>query len=75
MFCSEDRWTLTHSSFFRYILTIILSRPSQFRWCALVSFASVVVGAFTYSIYVRRERGHLLHWECVEALLGYRKQY
>lgn len=45
----------------QYILTIVLSRPSQFKYAALASFISVCAGAFTYLLYVKRERGHLLH--------------
>ncbi|KAI9057750.1 hypothetical protein FKP32DRAFT_1583054 [Trametes sanguinea] len=45
----------------KYILTIILSRPSQFKYAALASFISVLAGASTYLAYVRRERGHILH--------------
>ncbi|KAI0354576.1 hypothetical protein OH77DRAFT_1404701 [Trametes cingulata] len=44
-----------------YILTIILSRPSQFKYAALASYISVFAGASTYLLYVKKERGHLLH--------------
>ncbi|KAI0652481.1 Ferroporti-1 [Trametes meyenii] len=45
----------------KYILTIILSRPSQFKYAALASFISVLAGASTYLAYVKKERGHILH--------------
>ncbi|KAI0334124.1 hypothetical protein GY45DRAFT_1270953 [Cubamyces sp. BRFM 1775] len=45
----------------KYILTIILSRPSQFKYAALASFISVFAGASTYLVYVKRERGHVFH--------------
>jgi len=45
----------------KYILTMILSHPSQFKISALASFVSVVLGAMTYLAYVRKERGHILH--------------
>ncbi|KAI0828881.1 Ferroporti-1 [Trametes gibbosa] len=45
----------------RYTLTIILSRPSQFKYAALASFISVCTGALTYLVYVKNQRGHLLH--------------
>lgn len=45
----------------KYALTIALSRPSQFRYVALVSFVATCAGAVCYALYVRRERGHLLH--------------
>lgn len=59
--------------FHRYVLTMILSRPSQFKWAALASFASVCLGALSYLFYVRKERGHLIHIEWTERLLS-RKQ-
>lgn len=53
----------------KYVLTIILSRPSQFRWAALVSFASVGIGAASYLVFLKRMRGHIVHKEWVESLL------
>lgn len=40
---------------------MVLNRPSQFKYAALASFISVCTGALTYLVYVKRERGHLLH--------------
>jgi hypothetical protein len=34
----------------RYVLTMVLFRPAQFRWTALASLISVVLGACTYSV-------------------------
>ena len=48
-------------SYAQYVLTMILSRPSQFKIAAMTSFVSVVLGASTYLVYVKRERGHVLH--------------
>ncbi|KAH9849246.1 Ferroporti-1 [Lenzites betulinus] len=45
----------------KYILTIVLSHPSQFKYAALASFISVCTGAVTYLVYVKNQRGHLLH--------------
>ncbi|KAJ6511631.1 Ferroporti-1 [Mycena vulgaris] len=45
----------------KYVLTMILSRPSQFRWAGLVSFLSVSSGAVVYLMYLKRERGHIFH--------------
>ena len=45
----------------QYVLTIALSKPSQFKYAALASFISVFAGASTYLMYVKRERGHILH--------------
>ncbi|KAJ7736574.1 Ferroporti-1 [Mycena maculata] len=45
----------------KYVLTMILSRPSQFRWAGLVSFLSVSSGAVVYLVYLKKERGHVFH--------------
>ncbi|KAJ5890965.1 uncharacterized protein N7473_007193 [Penicillium subrubescens] len=46
---------------FSYISTIIFSRPDQFKWPALISVISVGLAGLLYAIYVRIQRGHLLH--------------
>ncbi|GAA5835722.1 hypothetical protein JCM11251_007408 [Rhodosporidiobolus azoricus] len=53
----------------KYVVTIILHRPSQFKWAVLISFVSVALGCVSYLVYVRRERGHLVHAEWGRALL------
>ena len=45
----------------QYVLTMALSKPSQFKYAALASFISVIAGASTYLLYVKKERGHVLH--------------
>ncbi|KAF7321998.1 Solute carrier family 40 protein [Mycena kentingensis (nom. inval.)] len=45
----------------RYVLTMILSRPSQFRYASLVSFLGVLSGATVYLLYLKKERGHIFH--------------
>jgi len=45
----------------KYVLTMILSRPAQFRWAGLVSFLSVSSGAMVYLVYLKKERGHIFH--------------
>ncbi|KAF8213978.1 Ferroporti-1 [Mycena galopus ATCC 62051] len=45
----------------KYVLTMILSRPAQFRWAGLVSFLSVSSGAMVYMVYLKKERGHIFH--------------
>lgn len=52
----------------KYLLTMILARPSQFKIAAATSFVSVVVGASTYLAYVRRERGHIVHHELADLI-------
>ncbi|GLI72906.1 hypothetical protein PoHVEF18_001090 [Penicillium ochrochloron] len=44
-----------------YISTIIFSRPDQFKWPALISVISVGIAGLLYAIFVRIQRGHLLH--------------
>ncbi|THV05767.1 hypothetical protein K435DRAFT_744711 [Dendrothele bispora CBS 962.96] len=46
----------------KFTLTMILWQPSQFRWAAMVSFASVSTGAMVYMVYVKKERGHVAHF-------------
>lgn len=55
----------------KYVVTIVLSQPRQFRWAALVSFVSVCFGVFSYSVYVKRERGHVIHFEKIPLLRKY----
>jgi len=45
---------------------MVLSQPQEFRWAALVSFCAVLAGAMSYGAYVRAERGHLIHVDCVK---------
>ncbi|KAF7312600.1 Solute carrier family 40 protein [Mycena indigotica] len=45
----------------KYILTMFLSRPSQFPYATLVSFCSVLSGAMVYVLYLKKERGHIFH--------------
>ncbi|KAJ7635084.1 Ferroporti-1 [Roridomyces roridus] len=45
----------------KYMMTMILSRPSEFRWAGLISFLSVTSGAVVYAAYLKKERGHIFH--------------
>lgn len=45
----------------KYTLTMVLHRPSQFRWAALVSFGAVCLASICYLAYAWKERGHLVH--------------
>lgn len=47
--------------FTQYILTMVLSEPSQFKWAALASYISIIAGGVTYLAYVKKERGHVWH--------------
>lgn len=56
-----------------YALTIIWSRPSQFKNAADVSFAAIGTATLLYTfVYARRERGHVLHLDKMglESLMG-----
>ncbi|KAJ5190710.1 uncharacterized protein N7498_009695 [Penicillium cinerascens] len=44
-----------------YISTIVFSRPDQFKWPALISMIAVGLAGLLYAIFVRIQRGHLLH--------------
>lgn len=35
---------------FKYIATMILSQPAQFRWAALISFIAVLLGVLSYTV-------------------------
>ncbi|KAG4432221.1 hypothetical protein IFR05_012302, partial [Cadophora sp. M221] len=45
------------------IMAIILSRPGDFKWIALVSLLAVGLSTGMYAAWVARMRGHLVHWE------------
>lgn len=45
-----------------YTLTIVLSSPSQFEWPATISVAAVFCAWALYTRFVRKRRGHLVHW-------------
>jgi iron-regulated transporter 1 len=47
----------------QHVATIVLSRPEQFRYLALGSWGAVAVSTCLYAGWVRRERGHLVHWD------------
>ncbi|GAA5975498.1 hypothetical protein JCM10908_005179 [Rhodotorula pacifica] len=53
----------------KYVVTMILNKPSEFKWAVLISFCAVVCGALCYLIYAKKERGHLVHLEWTERLL------
>ncbi|GME43151.1 hypothetical protein DM02DRAFT_707097 [Neofusicoccum parvum] len=50
-----------------YVSTIVFSRPNQFQWPAVISAAAVYLAGAMYAGYVRKSRGHLLHYPaCIE---------
>lgn len=50
-----------------FAMTIVWSKPEQFKYPATVSLVAVYVAAGCYAKYVRKERGHLLHVPCCES--------
>ncbi|KAF8909737.1 polyketide synthase [Gymnopilus junonius] len=52
----------------RYVMLIVLSQPSQFKYTATVTFGAVMAGACLYMIYLHRERGHVIHTEWLIAM-------
>ncbi|KAI8961736.1 Ferroporti-1 [Daldinia sp. FL1419] len=42
---------------------IAFPRTEQYRWLALASLVSVLISWVMYAGWVRRQRGHLIHWE------------
>ncbi|KAF3895251.1 Solute carrier family 40 protein [Trichophyton interdigitale] len=44
-----------------FISTIVFSRPAQFRWPALISLIAVSIAGALYMMFVRIQRGHLVH--------------
>ncbi|KAI0159522.1 Ferroporti-1 [Xylariaceae sp. FL1272] len=49
---------------------ITFPNVSQYRWLALASLVSVVISWFMYSLWVRTQRGHLVHWYKIPRSLG-----
>ncbi|PMD17489.1 hypothetical protein NA56DRAFT_605825 [Hyaloscypha hepaticicola] len=47
----------------QHIVAIVLHRPEQFKWIALMSWAAVAISTLIYAGWVWRMRGHLVHWE------------
>ncbi|KAK0203400.1 iron transporter [Desarmillaria ectypa] len=54
----------------KYILTMILSDPQQFRWAGLVSWIVVFFGGVLYGVYVYKSRGHIIHMEWIYRVIG-----
>ncbi|KAL2067360.1 hypothetical protein VTL71DRAFT_1785 [Oculimacula yallundae] len=45
------------------IMAIVLSRPQDFKWIAVISLVAVGVSTVMYAAWVGKMRGHLVHWE------------
>lgn len=44
-----------------YVTTIVFSKVDQFHWPVVISVIAVYVAGGTYTAFVRRRRGHLVH--------------
>lgn len=44
-----------------YVLTIVWSQPTQFRYPVLMSAVATYVSGFLFGKFLRRRRGHILH--------------
>ncbi|KOC09281.1 iron-regulated transporter [Aspergillus flavus AF70] len=44
-----------------FISTIVFSQPDQFEWPALISVIAVGLAGMLYTLFVRMQRGHLIH--------------
>jgi len=44
-----------------YVTTIVFSKADQFQWPAIISVIAVYIAGGTYTVFVRRRRGHLVH--------------
>ncbi|MCJ1479464.1 hypothetical protein MMC13_008150 [Lambiella insularis] len=47
----------------QWAIAAIASKPEYFHWLAVSSFGAVLCSTAGYAVWVRRQRGHLLHWE------------
>jgi solute carrier family 40 (iron-regulated transporter), member 1 len=46
----------------QYLSTIIFARPEMFKYPVLISCVSVGVALIVYASFVRKRRGHLVHF-------------
>ncbi|MCJ1341506.1 hypothetical protein MMC09_006802 [Bachmanniomyces sp. S44760] len=57
----------------QWVLAAVFSNPEDFIWLAGGSICAVGIAAGMYALWVRRRRGHLMHWEKVGAGCGCQK--
>ncbi|TVY26526.1 Solute carrier family 40 member [Lachnellula hyalina] len=60
----------------QHIVAIVLHRPEQFKWIALMSLGATAISTVAHAGWVWKMRGHLVHWdrigkgcECVKVRL------
>ncbi|KAI1767673.1 Ferroporti-1 [Hypoxylon sp. FL1150] len=54
------------------VAAIAFPRTEQYKWLALASLVSVMISWAMYASWVRRQRGHLVHWEKLAQGVGFR---
>ncbi|TVY93896.1 Solute carrier family 40 member [Lachnellula willkommii] len=47
----------------QHVVAIVLHRPEQFKWIALMSLGATAISTVAYAGWVWKMRGHLVHWE------------
>ena len=50
----------------QWILAAVLARPLQFSWLALISLFAITWAGFMYAYWVRKQRGHLMHFHRIK---------
>lgn len=65
-FTSVEYSFVSFFTLIQYVITIVLHRPEQFKWVALMSLGAVSISTVMYAGWVWKIRGHLIHWEKVK---------
>jgi iron-regulated transporter 1 len=62
---------MSFSSFFelmQYVVSAVVNKPKDFPWLALGGVICVGISTLMYTFWVRRQRGHLLHWDSLRRI-------
>ena len=51
----------------QWILAAVFSRREDFRWLATSSLSAVGCACALYALWIRRQRGHLTHWNRIRS--------
>jgi iron-regulated transporter 1 len=51
--------------FLQNIVAILLHRPEQFKYLAMMSLVAVATSTIMYASWVFKMRGHLVHWDTI----------